>query len=52
MIGTDHLRTPVESAMELYAGLRGWMNGMAVPMLVLDAPGGGGKVPIVPSYIE
>jgi lysine 2,3-aminomutase len=28
------------------------MNGMAVPMLVLDAPGGGGKVPIVPSYIE
>jgi lysine 2,3-aminomutase len=28
------------------------MNGMAVPMLVADAPGGGGKVPIVPSYIE
>jgi lysine 2,3-aminomutase len=38
--------------MELYRSLRGWMNGMAVPMLVLDAPGGGGKVPIVPSYIE
>jgi lysine 2,3-aminomutase len=52
VLGTDHLRTPVESAMELYKGLRGWMNGMAVPMLVLDAPGGGGKVPIVPSYIE
>jgi lysine 2,3-aminomutase len=52
VIGTDHLRTPVESAMELYRQLRGWMNGMAVPMLVLDAPGGGGKVPIVPSYIE
>jgi lysine 2,3-aminomutase len=52
VIGTDHLRTPVESAMELYKQLRGWMNGMAVPMLVLDAPGGGGKVPIVPSYIE
>ncbi len=52
VIGTDHLRTPVEAAMELYEGLRGWMNGMAVPMLVLDAPGGGGKVPIVPSYIE
>ncbi len=28
------------------------MNGMAVPLLVLDAPGGGGKVPIVPNYIE
>jgi lysine 2,3-aminomutase len=52
VIGTDHLRTPVETAMELYRGLRGWMNGMAVPMLVLDAPGGGGKVPIVPSYID
>jgi lysine 2,3-aminomutase len=52
VIGTDHLRTPVETAMELYRGLRGWMNGMAVPQLVLDAPGGGGKVPISPSYIE
>ncbi len=52
VIGTDHLRTTVESAQELYQGLRGWMSGMAVPMLVLDAPGGGGKVPIVPSYIE
>jgi len=52
VIGTDHMRTPVEAAQELYKGLRGWMNGMAVPMLVLDAPGGGGKVPIVPNYIE
>jgi lysine 2,3-aminomutase len=52
VLGTDHLRTTIEAAQELYAGLRGWMNGMAVPMLVLDAPGGGGKVPIVPSYIE
>jgi lysine 2,3-aminomutase len=52
VIGTDHLRTPVEAAMELYRGLRGWMSGMCVPMLVLDAPGGGGKVPIVPSYLE
>jgi lysine 2,3-aminomutase len=52
VIGTDHLRTPIEAAQELYKGLRGWMNGMAVPMLVLDAPGGGGKVPIVPDYIE
>src|SRR5512140_847151 len=43
VIGTDHLRTPVETAMELYAGLRGWINSMAVPTLVLDAPGGHGK---------
>jgi lysine 2,3-aminomutase len=52
VIGTDHLRTPVEAAQELYRGLRGWMSGMAVPMLVLDAPGGFGKVPIVPDYID
>ena len=52
VIGTDHLRTPVESAMELYRSLRGWMNSMAVPMLVLDAPGGHGKVPLVPSYVD
>jgi lysine 2,3-aminomutase len=52
VIGTDHLRTPIETAQELYRGLRGWMTGMAVPMLVLDAPGGGGKVPLVPSYVD
>ena len=51
VIGTDHLRTPVETAMELYRGLRGWMSGMCVPQLVLDAPGGGGKVPINPGYV-
>ncbi|HEY5938713.1 MAG TPA: KamA family radical SAM protein, partial [Kofleriaceae bacterium] len=52
VIGTDHLRTPVQAAMDLYAGLRGWINGMAVPHLVLDAPGGHGKVPILPNYVE
>jgi lysine 2,3-aminomutase len=52
VVGTDHLRTPVDTAMELYRGLRGWISGMCVPELVLDAPGGGGKVPIVPSYLE
>ncbi|HET9625422.1 MAG TPA: KamA family radical SAM protein [Kofleriaceae bacterium] len=52
VVGTDHLRTPVEAAMELHRGLRGWMSGMCIPQLVLDAPGGGGKVPIMPSYIE
>ncbi len=51
VVGTDHLRTPVESAIELMDGLRGWISGMAVPHLVLDAPGGGGKVPIGPNYV-
>lgn len=51
VFGTDHLRTPVDKAIELMAGMRGWISGMAIPHLVLDAPGGGGKVPIGPSYL-
>jgi lysine 2,3-aminomutase len=51
VVGTDHLRTPVEAAVDLYDGLRGWMSGMAIPHLVLDAPGGGGKIPIGPRYL-
>ncbi len=52
VMGTDHLRTSVESAIELMGGLRGWMSGMAVPQLVIDAPGGGGKIPIGPEYLQ
>jgi lysine 2,3-aminomutase len=51
VVGTDHLRTPVEKAIEIMDGMRGWMSGMAIPHLVLDAPGGAGKVPIGPSYL-
>jgi lysine 2,3-aminomutase len=51
VIGTDHLRTPVDAAIELYGKLRGWMTGMGVPHLVIDAPGGGGKLPIGPQYL-
>jgi lysine 2,3-aminomutase len=51
VIGTDHLRTPVDEAIRLIGGLRGWMTGMGVPHLVIDAPGGGGKLPIGPDYI-
>ena len=50
--GTDHLRTPVDQAIELYRSMRGYMTGMAMPHLVLDAPGGLGKIPIGPQYIE
>jgi lysine 2,3-aminomutase len=52
VVGTDHLRTPVESAIALMDQLRGWMSGMAVPHLVIDAPGGGGKIPIGPDYLR
>jgi lysine 2,3-aminomutase len=51
VVGTDHLRTPTAAAVALLDQLRGWMSGMAVPHLVLDAPGGGGKVPIGPDYV-
>ncbi len=49
--GTDHLRTPVGKGIELIEAIRGHMSGMAVPHLVIDAPGGGGKIPIGPQYV-
>jgi lysine 2,3-aminomutase len=51
VVGTDHLRTPVEKGIEIIEGMRGWMSGMAIPHLVIDAPGGAGKVPIGPKYV-
>jgi lysine 2,3-aminomutase len=51
VLGTDHLRTPIAEAERIMDGMRGWMSGMAIPHLVLDAPGGGGKIPIGPSYV-
>jgi lysine 2,3-aminomutase len=52
VVGTDHLRTPVEAAIEIMDGMRGWMTGMGIPHLVIDAPGGGGKIPIGPQYLQ
>jgi len=52
VLGTDHLRTRVEDAIALMDGLRGWISGMAIPHLVIDAPGGGGKIPIGPAYLH
>ena len=49
--GTDHLRTPVGAGIEIMNQLRGRVTGMAMPDLVIDAPGGGGKIPIGPNYI-
>jgi lysine 2,3-aminomutase len=46
VVGTGHLRTTVAKGMELMAGLRGFTTGYAVPTYVIDAPGGGGKVPV------
>ncbi|MBW8877014.1 MAG: KamA family radical SAM protein [Acidobacteria bacterium] len=46
VLGTGHLRTTVEKGLELMAQLRGHTTGYAVPTYVIDAPGGGGKVPV------
>jgi lysine 2,3-aminomutase len=51
VLGTDHLRTPVDAAVAIMDGMRGWMSGMAIPHLVIDAPGGGGKIPVGPRYV-
>ena len=49
--GSAHFRTPVEKGLEIIQGLRGHTTGYAVPTFVIDAPGGGGKIPLQPDYI-
>jgi lysine 2,3-aminomutase len=48
--GSSHFRTPVETGLRIIEGLRGHTTGYAVPSFVIDAPGGGGKIPLVPDY--
>lgn len=49
--GSSHFRTPVSKGLEIIAGLRGHTTGYAVPTYVIDAPGGGGKVPLQPETV-
>ena len=49
--GSAHLRSSVRKGLEIMAGLRGHTSGYAVPTYVIDAPGGGGKVPVSPEYV-
>lgn len=49
--GTTHFRTPIDSGLKIIDNLRGWTSGMAVPHYVVDLPGGGGKVPVLPEYL-
>jgi len=49
--GTHHLRTSVRKGIEIMEALRGHTTGYAVPEFVIDAPGGGGKVPVGPQYV-
>src|SRR6266853_17959 len=50
--GAEHFRTSVQKGLEIVKALRGWTSGLAVPHFVIDAPGGGGKVPLLPEYVE
>ena len=50
--GGEHFRTSVHKGLEIIQALRGWTSGMAVPHFVIDAPGGGGKIPLLPEYVQ
>lgn len=49
--GSSHFRTSVSKGLEIVQGLRGHTSGYAVPTYVIDAPGGGGKIPLQPDYM-
>ena len=49
--GSSHLRTPVAKGIQIIESLRGFTSGYAIPQFVIDAPGGGGKVPVNPDYV-
>ncbi len=49
--GAGHFRTPVAKGIEIMEGLRGHTSGYAVPQFIVDAPGGGGKIPLSPNYL-
>ncbi len=49
--GLEHFRTPVGKGIEIMENLRGHTSGFAVPTYVIDAPGGGGKIPVMPNYL-
>jgi len=50
-VGTSHFRTPLSAGVNIIEKLRGHTTGYAVPTFVVDAPGGGGKIPVGPTYL-
>ncbi|HWA40880.1 MAG TPA: KamA family radical SAM protein [Gemmatimonadales bacterium] len=50
--GAEHFRTTVQTGIRIMESLRGWTSGLANPYFVIDAPGGGGKIPLLPEYVE
>ncbi|MDH4100361.1 MAG: KamA family radical SAM protein [Nitrospirota bacterium] len=51
VIGTGHFQTPVATGIRIMQELRGHTSGYAIPTFVIDAPGGGGKIPLNPDYV-
>jgi lysine 2,3-aminomutase len=49
--GVEHFRTPLSRGIEIMEYLRGRLSGIAIPTFVVDAPGGGGKIPVLPTYV-
>lgn len=51
-LGTNHFRTPINKGIEIMRQLTGHISGMAVPKFAVDLPGGGGKIPLSPNYVN
>jgi lysine 2,3-aminomutase len=49
--GVEHFRTPLSRGIEIMEYLRGRLSGLAIPTFVVDAPHGGGKIPVLPTYV-
>jgi len=49
--GINHFRTKIEKGIGIIKAIQGWTSGLAVPHFVLDTPGGGGKIPLLPNYV-
>jgi lysine 2,3-aminomutase len=50
--GSTHFRAPIQKGIEIIRGLRGHTTGYSIPQLVIDGPGGGGKIPLNPEYVQ
>lgn len=50
--GGEHFRTSLETGLDIVRAIRGWTSGLCNPHYVIDAPGGGGKIPILPEYVQ
>lgn len=49
--GANHFRTSIDTGLKISEALRGYTSGLAIPHFVIDAPGGGGKIPLLPNYV-